>query len=220
MNKKAASVIMITFEILVVLLVVYMTVSIGKAYGESDQVTKINAAEELRMMIDTLVAVPGDAIVNYPQEVSKFSFILTRGSISVFKKGEEENVWIVTTFFLPENYQAEGTVLEANYICLEKLNKKIILKKCLDVVDNEVPPQLGAPNSAGIYTYDAGSHATPLYYYRYTNQAWEWSPDKVYWMSVNNMVVTDGEYKNQKPVKENQKLITYLQKYNPPVKNE
>ncbi|MBT6773929.1 hypothetical protein HOA91_01020 [Candidatus Woesearchaeota archaeon] len=219
MNKKAASVIMITFEILVVLLVVYMTVSIGKAYGESDQVTKINAAEELRMMIDTLVAVPGDAIVNYPQEVSKFSFILTQGSISVFNKGEEENVWIVTTFFLPDNYQAEGSVSEANYICLEKLNKKIILKKCLDVADNEVPPQLGSPDSSGIYTYDAGILATSLYY-RYQDGSWEWSPDKINWMSVNTIVVSGGEFDKEKPVQENQKLIRYLQKFNPPVENE
>ena len=219
MNKKAASVIMITFEILVVLLVVYMTVSIGKAYGESDQVTKINAAEELRMMIDTLVAVPGDAIVSYPQEVSKFSFILTRGSISVFKKGEEENVWIVTTFFLPENYDAQGTVLEANYVCLEKLNKKIILKKCMEVADNKVPPQLGSPDDTGIYTYDAGVLATPLYS-RYQDKSWEWSPDKSYWMSVNTMVVTGGKFDKQKPAQENIKLIRYLQKYNPPIENE
>ena len=166
-----------------------------------------------------LVAVPGDAIVNYPQEVSKFSFILTQGSISVFNKGEEENVWIVTTFFLPDNYQAEGSVSEANYICLEKLNKKIILKKCLDVADNEVPPQLGSPDSSGIYTYDAGILATSLYY-RYQDGSWEWSPDKINWMSVNTIVVSGGEFDKEKPVQENQKLIRYLQKFNPPVENE
>jgi hypothetical protein len=52
-----------------------------------------------------------------------------------------------------------------------------------------IPPQLGQPNSNGIYAYDAGVYATPLYYH-YTGGSWQWSPD---WNEVTEMVIAKGE---------------------------
>ncbi len=132
MNRKAASILMMIFEILVVILVVYLTTSIASAYGKSETVTKINAAEDLRMMVNTLAALPGDAIVAYPRNMALFSFILRSGSIAVFQQTEarNENLWVIRTFSLPAGWTAEGTVEGKEKICLEKKDRKILLKEC------------------------------------------------------------------------------------------
>lgn len=119
------------FEIIVVCIVVYITISIAHAYGNSLLTAKINAAEDIKMMVNTLVAVPGDALVKYPQNVTEFSFILTSNSISVFENEQTDQSPAVRAFFLPQGYTAEGSILRISPICLEKKSKRIILKECL-----------------------------------------------------------------------------------------
>lgn len=131
--KKAASILLMIFEILVVVAVVFTTTSIAQAYGKSETVAKINVAQDLQMMVDTLVGVPGNALVKYPHDVSTFSFLLRSGSIAVFTKGQAEQLWIVRKFSLPDGYVAEaaGGVIEATKeLCLEKTEKKILLRAC------------------------------------------------------------------------------------------
>lgn len=130
MNSKGSSILMMIFEILAVLLVVYLTTSIAYAYGSSTMVEKVNAAEEMRMMIDTLVAVPGEAVVEYPKNVSGFIFILDNAEIAVFEKGQEGNLWIIRQFVLPFGYSAEGSAEQVERVCLEKKNKKVVLRQC------------------------------------------------------------------------------------------
>ena len=135
MATKAASILLMIFEILVVLAVVFTTTSIAQAYGKSETVAKINAAEDMRMMLDTLVGVPGNVLVKYPHDLSSFTFLLRSGSISIFATGEPEQLWVTRTFFLPEGYAAEtaGGVIEGREtkeICLEKTGKKLLLRAC------------------------------------------------------------------------------------------
>ena len=132
MNRKAVSTIMIIFEVIIVVTVVFMTTSAGKQLGEADTVRKINAAEDIRMMVDTLVGIPGDAIVKYPKNASEFAFILKPGHIAVFNEGEPENKWIIRDFFLPEVYTAEGISTHKEELCLEKRSsdRKILLRTC------------------------------------------------------------------------------------------
>lgn len=130
MNKKAESIIMMIFEILVVLMVSYILVSIAQSYAESITTVKINAANDIQMMVNTLVGVPGEALIKYPRNVSALTFILDNNGIAVFRKGEPETKWKVQQFFLPEGYAAEGTLEEKSWLCLEKKNKKILLREC------------------------------------------------------------------------------------------
>ncbi len=132
MNKQASSILVMIFEIIVVCIVVYITISIAHAYGSSLLTVKINAAEDIKMMVNTLVAVPGDALVKQPQNVTEFSFILTSNSISVFENEQADQSPAVRAFFLPQGYTAEGSVLRISPICLEKKSKRIILKECLE----------------------------------------------------------------------------------------
>lgn len=130
MDKKAASILMMIFEILVVLLAGYIVISAAQAFGKSETVQKINAAEEIKMMVDTLVGVPGDALVEFPYNAPSFNFILTANEIHVFLPEEAENVWASRRFYPPQGYTAEGVLEGEEKLCLEKKSRKILLRKC------------------------------------------------------------------------------------------
>ncbi|MBI2666426.1 hypothetical protein HYX13_02325 [Candidatus Woesearchaeota archaeon] len=151
LNKKAASIILMIFELLVVILVVGMTFYAARNYAKSETIQKEIITEDLRMMVNTLVAVPGDAIVRYPQDTSLFTFILTSSEVIGYLKGQESQELgkVRRTLFLPledadatppkRAYTASGTVEGEKSICLEKKNKHISLQPCPEV--NITPPE-------------------------------------------------------------------------------
>ena len=132
MNKKAVGTLMMLFEVLAVLAVAYITITVGQVYGSSDTVFKINTAEEIRMMIDTLAGIPGDAKVKFPHNVSGYIFILEPGAINIFKDGEKQSSgkWVARKFFLPQDYSAEGVLENNDNLCLEKerLQKQVKIR--------------------------------------------------------------------------------------------
>jgi hypothetical protein len=216
MNKKATAIIVMIFELLAVVIVSWMAISVGKSFGESDTVTKINAAEDIRMMVNVLIGVPGDAVVQYPKDLSKFALLFTVSGVEIFVEGESSSKSVIRNFMLPINYKAEGVVKKVKSVCLEKKNKKILIRECKEdeKVDIKVHQKLGEPDSKGIYTYDAGMFVTTLYY-RYIDSSWQWSPDKNNWMPTTTLFVKGGEWDSKKPHKENIEIIKYLEKYNP-----
>lgn len=130
MNKKAITTLMMVLEIIIILFASYVIFSIASKYASSETANKIILADDLKMMIDTLVGTPGEAAVQYPENVSKYTFILSSGSVSVFIKGEGEQKKIIRYFSLPEGYQAFGTLEGKDTLCLEKEKKKIVLREC------------------------------------------------------------------------------------------
>lgn len=130
MNKKASSVLMMVFELLVVVLVSFTLTSAASAMGKSDLVMKVKVAEDLRQMVEIMGSVPGDALVKYPYNVSSFVFILSQGSIAVFEKGEVQSNWVVRDFFVPEEMIVSGILEQKSNLCLEKKNKFIQLREC------------------------------------------------------------------------------------------
>ncbi len=130
MNKKATNIPLMIFEIIAVVIVVSMMISVANSYAQSDKTLKLGAAEDIRMMVDTLVAVPGEGVVAYPHNLSRYSLILDSGSITLFEKGESEVLWITRKFILPEGYTAEGVLEEKERLCLEKKEKRILLREC------------------------------------------------------------------------------------------
>jgi hypothetical protein len=130
MDRTATAVLVRVFEIVAVIAVILMIASTADAYAKSETVTKINVAEDIKMMVNVLAGIPGDALVEYPRPVDKYSFILRSDRISVFQRDEPESQWIVRTFVLPDGYGAEGTIQEHGRICLEKKNTKVLLREC------------------------------------------------------------------------------------------
>ncbi len=132
MNKKAVGTLMMLFEVLAVLAIAYITITVGQVYGSSDTVFRINTAEEVRMMVDTLAGVPGDAKIKFPHNVSGYILILEPGAINIFKEGDKKSSgkWVTRRFFLPKNHNTEGALENSDYFCLEKerLQKEVKIK--------------------------------------------------------------------------------------------
>ncbi|MDP3698178.1 MAG: hypothetical protein Q8R47_01185 [Nanoarchaeota archaeon] len=130
MDKRGITTLMMILEIMIVLISAYSIFSIASKYASSETTNKIIIADDLKMMIDTLVGTPGEAVVQYPGNVSKYTFILSTSSVSVFIKGEGEQKKIIRYFSLPDGYQAFGTLEGKSDLCLEKEKKKIVLREC------------------------------------------------------------------------------------------
>tara|TARA_Y100000310_G_C20474848_1_gene711889 strand:+ start:57 stop:722 length:666 start_codon:yes stop_codon:yes gene_type:complete len=215
MNKKGVMTLIMVFELLLIAIVIFMVVDKAKTYGESDTVTKINIAEDIKMMVNTLVSVPGNVVIEYPRGVEKFNLILDSSGVTVFKNNEPKQKRVSRHFILPTLYSAIGTITNVNKICLEKERKKIILRKCITgEVTNQIPKELGQPDQNGMYTYDDGIFVTELYY-RYVDGSWQWSPDKLNWMLTTTITVSKGEWAGKKPATKNIEIIRYLEKHNP-----
>jgi hypothetical protein len=130
MDKKGSSIVLMIFEIIIVVFVVYTTFQIAQAYASSDTSNKINLANDLKMMVDTLVGVPGDAMVEYPGDVSRYTFILTPTAVTVFVLGEGERGAVTRDLNLPNSFSAFGDLSQQERLCLKKEQKRIELLSC------------------------------------------------------------------------------------------
>jgi hypothetical protein len=130
MDKKAVSIALLIFEVMAVVFVVLAIGNRAAALGSSDTTVKKQIVEDLRMMINTLVGIPGDAIVEYPGNVSNYAFILEDNEIAVFAPGERPATWMKRSLILPQGYRAFLGEKVGNPICLEKRNQAIILRRC------------------------------------------------------------------------------------------
>jgi len=130
MNKKGMNVILMIGELLVISIIIFTTIKIAHAYGSSLLTAKMNSAEDVRMMIDVLVGVPGDAEVVYPHDVSPFTFNLQDNSIIVLDEKDNKNTRVTRAFFLPNDYTAQGFVENPSKLCMKKRDTKITLFEC------------------------------------------------------------------------------------------
>ena len=121
---------MIIFELIIVIFVIYTTFVIAERYASSDTANKVNLANDIKMMMDVLVATPGDVIINYPGDVSRYAIILNSHMVSIIIKGEIAEKQVIRQFFLPIGYSAEGVTEEISNICFYKINKNVIMQQC------------------------------------------------------------------------------------------
>ena len=130
MNKHAASTLMIIFEVLVVVLIVSLTVNIASKYANSKAITSSILAEDLALMVETLLAVPGDSIIEYPYNTPfPYTIILNNQQVILFDSAVPDSR-VEKKFHLPLGYSAEGSVEEKIRVCLEKKSKSIRLREC------------------------------------------------------------------------------------------
>lgn len=130
MNTKAASVILWIFEVLAVILIVVMVLQVSSSFAKGQAVQKINIAEDLVMMVEMLSGVPGDVVIEYPQQANEYKFIVSADTLLVFLPGDTELQRVARKFHLPENYQAEGFVDQQERLCVTKSGTRIILGGC------------------------------------------------------------------------------------------
>lgn len=133
MNKKAASVPLMIFEVIVVIAVILLTFSIANSFSNSETVQKIKLVEDIALSVNALIGVPGDALMEYPSQIGLFSLILSSESISILPAEGTKDLPLTRKFRLPQDYQAitENGVLENSAkVCLGKKGKTITLRSC------------------------------------------------------------------------------------------
>ena len=132
------SIILFIFEIIAVVAIIVMVNVKAASYGKADPIVKKNVAQDLALMVDVLVSFPGDVLVEYPQDVSKYSFLIssiksgvfTMRKVVVFKKDESLHLKSEAAFTLPDNFDASGDVEQKARVCLKKTANKIFLEAC------------------------------------------------------------------------------------------
>ncbi len=121
---------MMIFELLAVITIIFMITQVAQGMAKAESVIKVNIANDLILMTNTLVGVPGDAVVEYPLDVSEYTIILGQEKLSVFKKGDPEVKKADREFNLPTDYTSGGSIEQKARACLEKNGKAIILREC------------------------------------------------------------------------------------------
>src|SRR3989344_2113918 len=131
MNKKAASIILMLFEVIVVIVVVGIALTVATRLGKPETINKITAAEDLAMMVNTLVALPGDALVEYPRNMSLYSLVLTSQKVTIYEGDQTKDRDPVSRpFILPQGYTATKFVKQKARVCLQKEGKTIVIVEC------------------------------------------------------------------------------------------
>jgi hypothetical protein len=132
MNKKAVSVLMMIFEVLVVIIVAVITMGLAKDFALSDHVSKEIIADDIAMMTHTLAGVPGDAIVEYPHNLSAYIIILdsTRQEVILRDPQDAELLEVTRPIRLPAGYSTNRLVENVEHVCFEKDGKSITIREC------------------------------------------------------------------------------------------
>ncbi len=130
MNTKGVTILLMIFTILGV--VVILSVIIGAAYGlgRSETTIKVNAVEDMVMMVHALVGMSGNAVVYYPQNLSAYSFVVYAQNITLYKQDDPPQKWVSRAVFLPVGYTLSGSAVNAQRVCLEKQGKDVRLVGC------------------------------------------------------------------------------------------
>ena len=129
MNTKGTSVLMIIFELLIVVMIVGGSMQIANKIAKDETTTQTAVTNEMRMMLEVLVAVPGDMVVEVPFNTSKYEVEVRKNKVSLDNKGKV----IFRKFHVPENYQISGIWKGVERLCLEKKDERFIfLRKCLE----------------------------------------------------------------------------------------
>lgn len=115
-----------------VIMVGFLAFSLWPELAKTNTSQKVVVAEDVRMMVNTLVSVPGDALVYYPGNTSTLMVALSSSKVDVFEKGESDVKWRSAGFVLPEEYSAEGLYDGSlrGRLCLEKIARRIIVRSC------------------------------------------------------------------------------------------
>lgn len=130
MDKKASSVLYLVFEVLAILVVIWMMISVARSFANSDRIVRINVAGDMALMINTLAGIPGNAVVEYPQNVSAYIFVLNSNTVKMFKRNDPPVNQIEKKFWLPQGYDAEGVVEEKEHLCMAKEGQVIKIREC------------------------------------------------------------------------------------------
>jgi hypothetical protein len=111
--KKGSGVLLMVFEILAVLLVTYTLISIARTMASSDTVNKIIIAERITMMSNGLLAVPENAWMRFPANLSAYIEKFEDNVVLVYRSETDFAFERVRRHFVP--YETTELDVEVKY---------------------------------------------------------------------------------------------------------
>lgn len=124
---------LLIFEVLFVVAVGWIAVNISTNYAQSQTVQQIRTAEEISMMVNTLVATPGESLVEYPNNLTQYRLVLTSSAIIISLTSGSDYDQVQRNFYLPTGYiaQTQGGIVEhTQHVCLSRKDRIITLQIC------------------------------------------------------------------------------------------
>ncbi len=122
---------MMLLELIVIIGVVAIIMLYVQDLSSSERVERINIANDLALMVNTLVATPGDAVVQYPTSLEEYTIILissqtdNQGAIEVISDSKKR---ARAELILPQGIIAGGTHEKKEDFCLRKEKRTITIK--------------------------------------------------------------------------------------------
>jgi len=122
MKKRGDISLWFLVELIGAFLVAYMAVNISLAYAQGTIFEKLNVAKDIRIQINSIIAVPGDTyLIN--DNLHGYSIKIEENKIEVFESKDEIAKGV--SYFA----NAEGSELDFTLINSEEQNKKLVISK-------------------------------------------------------------------------------------------
>ena len=93
-------------------------------------VAKVSVANDIALQVNAFVASPGNALLEFPKDLSPYTIALNQDFVLVFVEGDSESLKVRRNFYLPEDYTAFGAIENKETACLKKERKSITLDLC------------------------------------------------------------------------------------------
>ena len=120
LNKKGVGVLLMLFEIAAALVVVYILANIAVGIGSSKAFVKASTAKDMALLVDTLIAAPGDVIVYYNRDTSPY--VVSAVGTSFFVSEEDEQK--ASGYFIPfEGLELKKEINHNRLIYLYKMGQ-------------------------------------------------------------------------------------------------
>ncbi len=122
---------MLIFELMVAIVIITILLQVAQKFGSSEAASQSRIADDLAMMVHTLVAAPGDAQAIYPfaRLGETFSYKLSVDGVEV--RAIKSQISIEQrTVVVPDGIELSGQIDAPKVLCLVKKGQKIEVKSC------------------------------------------------------------------------------------------
>jgi hypothetical protein len=126
MNKRGASIVVFIFEVLIVVGVIAASMGAANRMADSESTKQTQLITNVKMMVDTLISVPGDVVIEIPINMTKYELTIREDLIELNNEKRE----ITAGYILPARMTAAGSEKNVEKVCLTKKKNFISLSQC------------------------------------------------------------------------------------------
>ena len=118
---------MMLLELIVIIGVVALVMLYARDLSTSERIERINVANDLKLMIDTLVATPGDVVIKYPHELNNYNVVMGANKGAGFLEVIGESSRTKENFVVDKDIVISGVHEKKPQLCLRKEKRTITI---------------------------------------------------------------------------------------------